>query len=195
MNEAPDTDHDHPTDPATSRRRRLPAPALTLALAVLAGGAAAFAVARGGGDPSSATAGERSPQEDAALAFADCMRDNGIEDFPDPSVDEDGGISIGDALADQRDTADFRTAEDACEPLLDAAAPAGPELPADQVADLQEQWRAVAECVRAQGHELDDPHVDEHGRPQVDAGSPDVEQAIEECLQQSDLVRPPGAGT
>lgn len=194
MNDAPDTDHDHPTRPA--RRRRLPAPAVTLALAVLVGGATAFAVARGGGeDPSSGAAGERSPQEEAALAFADCMRDNGIDDFPDPSVDEDGGISIGDALADQRDTAAFRTAEDACEPLLDAAAPAGPELPADEVADLQEQWRAVAECVRAQGHELEDPHVDEHGRPQVDAGSPEVEQAIEECFQQSDLGRPPGAGT
>jgi hypothetical protein len=124
------------------------------------------------------------------------MRDNGIEDFPDPEVDEDGGISIGDALADQRDTADFQAAEDACEPALDAAAPdpASPKLPPDQVADLQEQWLAVAECVRAQGHDIDDPHVDEHGRPQVQVESQDVEQALEECIQHSDLGRPPGGG-
>jgi hypothetical protein len=32
--------------------------------------------------------GERSPEEqEAALAFAQCMRDNGVEDFPDPTVD------------------------------------------------------------------------------------------------------------
>lgn len=206
MDETPGTIHDHPTDQAPTRRRipggrRLAAPAL--ALAVLLGGAVTFAVASGGGggggaadDSSPAPAGDRSPQDDAALAFADCMRDNGIEDFPDPQVDEDGGISIGDSLADQRDTADFRAAEDACEPALDAVAPApqGPRLPPDQVAELQEQWLAVAECVRAQGHEIDDPHVDDYGRPQVQAESQAVEQAIGECIQRSDLGEPPGGG-
>jgi hypothetical protein len=203
MDETPGTTHDHPTDHAPTRRRipggrRLAAPAL--ALAVLLGGAVTFAVASGGGgaadDGSPAPTGDRSPQEDAALAFADCMRDNGIEDFPDPQVDEDGGISIGDSLADQRDTADFQAAEDACEPALDATEPApqGPRLPPDQVAELQEQWLAVAECVRAQGHEIDDPHVDDYGRPQVQAESQAVEQAIGECIQHSDLGQPPGGG-
>jgi hypothetical protein len=207
MDETPGTTHDHPTDHAPIRRRipgrrRLAAPAL--ALAVLLGGAVTFAVASVGGDDdagaaddsSPAPTGDRSPQEDAALAFADCMRDNGIEDFPDPEVDEDGGISIGDSLADQRDTADFRAAEDACEPALDAAVPApqGPRLPPDQVTELQEQWLAVAECVRAQGHEIDDPHVDDYGRPQVEVESQGVEQAMEECIQHSDLVQPPGGG-
>jgi hypothetical protein len=37
--------------------------------------------------------GERSPEEqEAALDFAQCMRDNGVEDFPDPA--------IGDPLVD-----------------------------------------------------------------------------------------------
>jgi hypothetical protein len=205
MDETPDTTHDHTTHPVPAGQRtprsHRAAPILGLALVVALSGAATLAVTSAGGDGggpgddrSSAPAGDRSPQEDAALAFADCMRDNGIEDFPDPEVDEDGGISIGDALADQRDTADFQAAEDACEPALDAAAPApqDPELPPDQVAELQDQWLAVADCVRAQGHEIDDPHVDDYGRPQIQVESQDVEQALEDCIQLSDLSQPPG---
>jgi len=194
MDETPDTTHDHPTDEHTPTRRRTPgrrraAPALALAVTSAGGGA---------DDERSATsADDRSPREDAALAFADCMRDNGIEDFPDPEIDDDGGISIGDALADQRDTADFKAAEEACEPALPAAEPTpqGLELPPEQIADLQEQWLAVAECVRSQGYEIDDPHVDDYGGARIQAGSEDVEQAIEDCIQHSDLGRPPGGGT
>ena len=38
--------------------------------------------------PAGFTGHERSPeQQEAALEFAQCMRDNGVEDFPDPSAD------------------------------------------------------------------------------------------------------------
>jgi hypothetical protein len=38
--------------------------------------------------PSGFTGQERSPeQQEAALEFAQCMRDNGVEDFPDPTPD------------------------------------------------------------------------------------------------------------
>jgi hypothetical protein len=44
-----------------------------------------------------AAAGDSSPspaadQEEALQAFAECMRDNGVEDFPDPQVGSDGRI-------------------------------------------------------------------------------------------------------
>jgi len=189
MDETPDTTHRPPI-------RRLAAPALALAAAALVAGVATLAVTRAGDDDGSNPGnGGGSPEENAAVTFAQCMRDHGVEDFPDPVVDEDGGISIGDALADQRDTPDFQAAEDACEPTLDAApAPPGPTLPPDQVATLQEQWLAVAECVRAEGHQIDDPHVDEYGRPQVQAETEAVEQALEDCVHGSNLTRHPDVG-
>ena len=40
-------------------------------------------------EPSGFTGHERSPQEQkAALEFAQCVRDNGVRDFPDPSVSQ-----------------------------------------------------------------------------------------------------------
>jgi hypothetical protein len=40
-------------------------------------------------EPSGFTGHKRSPQEqEAALAFAQCIRDNGVRDFPDPAKDE-----------------------------------------------------------------------------------------------------------
>src|SRR5581483_6254868 len=40
-------------------------------------------------EPAGFTGSQRSPQEQkAALAFARCIRDNGVRDFPDPSVSQ-----------------------------------------------------------------------------------------------------------
>ena len=60
-----------------------------------------------------------SPEEQAealerALAFAQCMRDQGVEDFPDPQADENGGIT----QRMDRDVAsdpDFDGAQEACQ--------------------------------------------------------------------------------
>ena len=61
----------------------------------LSGGAVALAllVAACGGGGTSGTSGEGAQSEDAMTRFADCMREHGIEDFPDPEVV--GGSSGG----------------------------------------------------------------------------------------------------
>ena len=41
----------------------------------------------GGGDQNAATEGGPIPRENS-LEFAECMRENGVEDFPDPAEDE-----------------------------------------------------------------------------------------------------------
>src|SRR6266508_5720833 len=51
---------------------------------------------------------------EAFLAFAQCMRDKGISNFPDP-VDE--GINLSGTGID-RNTPEFKSAEKACEALL-----------------------------------------------------------------------------
>jgi hypothetical protein len=60
-----------------------------------------------------------SPEEEAearewALAFSQCMRDQGVEDYLDPEFDEDGGymLSTTDAI---RSDPDFEDAQTACE--------------------------------------------------------------------------------
>jgi hypothetical protein len=55
--------------------------------------------------------------KEAALAHARCMREHGIENFPDPSFDEDGGAQIridkGSGIDPEDD--DFKDAQEACE--------------------------------------------------------------------------------
>lgn len=54
--------------------------------------------------------------KEAALAHAKCMREHGLENFPDPTFDEDGGaqIRIGPGTGLDPESPDFREAEKAC---------------------------------------------------------------------------------
>jgi hypothetical protein len=66
--------------------------------------------------------------DDPLLAFARCMRDNGVADFPDP---RDGGINLLGTGIDVNSPA-MRAAREACQPLLPTrspGAPAGPVVP------------------------------------------------------------------
>jgi hypothetical protein len=185
---------------APSRRRILSRGRLAaagVAVVVLLGGGAALALnGDGAGDSDTASSSDDDPSspEDAAFEFARCMRDNGIEDFPDPQVSEDGGISFGGSLADQRDTEEFQAAEEACQHLLDDAAPTpeGQPLTPEERAELQDQWHTVAQCVRDQGYDFADPEVDEYGRFRMKAVGDGVEQAIEDCINESGLGEPRG---
>lgn len=70
----------------------------------------------GGGEPVQA-----SPEQLAAMReFAKCMRENGIENFPDPSTE--GGIQIGSNRDDPNsidpESQEFKDAQNACEDLM-----------------------------------------------------------------------------
>jgi hypothetical protein len=67
----------------------------------------------GGGDQNAATEGGPIPRENS-LEFAECMRENGVEDFPDP--DADGIIQYyGDP-----DPAEFTSVKENCRHLRPA---------------------------------------------------------------------------
>jgi hypothetical protein len=198
----PDDDDEDEVDEdeyqAPSRRRivsRGRLAAAGLAVVVLLGGGAALALGDdGGGDDDSASSSDDDPSspEDAAFDFARCMRDNGIEDFPDPQVSGDGGVSIGLSGVDQQGTEEFQAAQEACQHLLDDAGPdpEGEPLTPEERAELQDQWHTVAQCVRDQGYDFDDPEVDEYGRFRMRAEGDGIEQAIEECANESSLGDP-----
>lgn len=97
--------------------------------------------------------------EELALAFASCMRDEGV-DFEDPTVNADGTINLGrgggggggGGFADEN----FQGAFETCGDLLDGAAFLGGGR---DRAEAEDQFLALAQCLRDQGLDVDDPDL------------------------------------
>ncbi|MBO8201730.1 hypothetical protein JW613_26035 [Streptomyces smyrnaeus] len=129
--------------------RTLPAAALLLAGALLTGCGGDSSDGGGEQDPAQEAAGDdgarsgAGKQFDKALEYAQCMRDNGVKDFPDPKQ-EGGGVRIGGSGVD-RGSAAFKEAEQACRdkaPQMDGGK--GKPLDSKKVA-------AWAACMRENG--------------------------------------------
>lgn len=155
-------------------------------------------------EPTDATAGvpaEGEPtevdQEQAMLAFAACMRDNGV-DIEDPTVDAEGNVQFGGlrgaAQDGEIDREAMRAARDACEEELAgfALGRAGGNF---DPTELQDTLLEYAGCMRENGYEMPDPDFsgsgpggDEPGEGggggpfgQLDRDDPDFIAAQEAC--------------
>jgi hypothetical protein len=215
----PDKDDDEEDDDdefqAPSRRRILSGwrlAAAGVAVVVLLGGGAALAFGGGGGsdnDEASSSDDKQAAVEDAGLEFAQCMRDHGFEDFPDPQVDADGGITIGkpeSVIHASREK--WEAANEACDSVLNEAKPEGQQLTPDEVAELQDQALAMAQCMRDRGYNFPDPQVDENGN--INSGVQDnasggpggpggpgddqFQQDQDQCSEQAGLGTPDAEG-
>jgi hypothetical protein len=167
-----------------------------LPLAVLAGCAAGPApgVATADGGPTAQPAADggtasTDPQEQGRL-FAQCMRDNGIADFPDPNPDGPTSFSLEGGADEQQK---FQAANKACEQF--APGKGGDATEVDQ-AQL-EKFREFSQCMRDHGiSAFPDPKTD-GGGIQVELGDgldPDSDafkSAQDAC---KDLVPPPPDG-
>jgi hypothetical protein len=134
------------TQPWPGRSR--PGQAMPLVAALLATVAVA---ACSGGSPSSATSGAGNPNQ-AALAYASCMRSHGITDFPDPNAQ--GGFSAPNGM--NPNSPQYATANNDCKSLDSSSPP--PYNPAMAAALLK-----YAICMR--GHGLSwfpDPNAQGH---------------------------------
>jgi hypothetical protein len=184
---------------STSTRTRFTGLTLALAVPLLLG---ITACGDGNGDDEASadgnTTGEAdAPQSaaDAALEFAQCMRDEGVEDFPDPEIDDNGGIQLSPGDIDTDDP-EVQAAQDKCQSILDQGQSS--DAPDEgQQAELQEQVLAFAQCMREHGIDFPDPEVSDNGAvlPQlgsgVDPDSPEFQDAQAAC--QDEL--PDGAAT
>jgi hypothetical protein len=116
------------------------------------------------------------PQQ-AALAFAQCMRDNGVPDFPDP--DADGRFrGLG---HEQESDPKFRGAQEACREL----APGGEHENFGDPAFV-EQMREFSQCMRDNGlPDFPDPDADGRlrGVGHERQGDPKFRAAMETCRQ------------
>jgi len=128
--------------------------ASALALTACGGNGAA------GDDPSAS----REQMRDAALAFARCMREHGI-DMPDPKTG--GGIQL--ALPKGTTPAEAQAADKACRKYLDKVKP--PEMSEAQQKQFRDAALANARCMREHGIDMPDPTFGADGTATIRIGS------------------------
>jgi len=109
-----------------------------------AGSGGGVATAGGTAHPSGSAPAAHLSEQEKALAFAKCMRENGVPQFPDPRFDGNGGVSIN--LPPGTDRAKVAAAERKCQQY---AAGGGPHATPDP--QRLEQARQYAKCMRDNG--------------------------------------------
>jgi hypothetical protein len=126
--------------------------ALTLAVAACGGGGNSDGVASVGGKATATTSpgGSSDPQQ-AALAYARCMRQHGVN-LPDPQVSGDD-IDLGLPRGVNRDDPRVRAAEQVCRTYLPDGGPTvDPPTP-----QMLQQTLAFARCMRQHSINIPDP--------------------------------------
>jgi hypothetical protein len=122
--------------------------------------ALAFA-ACGADDPAAESDGDRrQDNEDAMLAYAQCMRDEGV-DMPDPKPGE-RGIQL---RAPGGSEAKVRAADEACREHLEKIDP--PDISEEDQAEFRESALAHAQCMRDHGIDMPDPTFSADGGAQM----------------------------
>jgi hypothetical protein len=128
--------------------------------------------------PSGASAEEHFQK---ALKFSECMRSNGIANFPDPG--STGGIDIGASSGIDPRSPQFQAAQKACRKYFPA-----PDLSKAEIAQREAQALEFARCMRANGvPNFPDPQFTANGaefvRPVagVDPNSPSYRAATNKC--------------
>jgi hypothetical protein len=116
----------------------------------------------GADDPAAEPAADRQQaNRDAMLAYAQCMRENGV-DMPDPEPGQRGiRLRAPKGVTPEQ----METAEQACRKHLDDIE--APELSEEQQKEFQEAALAHARCMREHGIDIPDPTFGENGRAQI----------------------------
>ena len=104
-------------------------------------------------DAASATAPPPTdPVREAAFEFAQCMRDNGVDDFPDPQISADGSIHMPAPAGVGHD--ELAAAGAACEHILPAPDAPAPEVDAGSETSEWERITPGGDCECADGSEF-----------------------------------------
>jgi hypothetical protein len=163
---------------------------LALALAACGGSPEGDRVASLSGDNATGTTvgAARTPSKDpqqAALDFARCMREHGI-DMPDPEVDEQGRIRVrigadGPGGGARPDPKKLEAAQQACGSLMGGGDGDRQLDPAERDAMV-----AFAECMREHGIDMPDPTGEglmlrRDGKDGPDPGSEKFQEAEQAC--------------
>jgi hypothetical protein len=117
---------------------------------------------------------------EAALAFAKCMRDHGV-DVPDPVV-QDGGASGGGGVmiavnggpdgSTPFDATAMDEANKACQPIMEKAAGSFDPPSPEELEKMKAQALAFAKCMREHGVDMPDPQFGDNGTITQSIGGP-----------------------
>lgn len=116
-------------------------------------------------DASVGSATSEADPEQAALAFSQCMRDEGI-DFPDLAVDADGAIELREVVQNMERNEEFRSAMQTCRPELAAGGFGGGRGNGVDRAELEQGLLAYTDCLRGEGLDVGDLTLGEPGQGQ-----------------------------
>jgi hypothetical protein len=138
------------------------------------------------GSEGSSTEASTDPEQ-AALDFAECMRENGVPEFEDPVVNADGTLSFQGGAFGSVDREVLQQTMEECRPILEAAGFEAGGQQAGQDPELQDTLLEFAQCMRENGvPDFPDPDFTSGGgvlfgdaRAQED--SPAFQAALEKC--------------
>jgi hypothetical protein len=124
--------------------------------------------------------------EEQMLEFAQCMRDNGVPDFPDPQVNGDGGIIMGGPGGDGNADLDREAVEKAMEACEDLQPQGGGNFSEEDRQEMQDAALEHAQCMRENGvPDFPDPTFNGDGAmielDGIDPESPAFKEAQEAC--------------
>ncbi|MEE8498530.1 MAG: hypothetical protein V3S62_08340 [Acidimicrobiia bacterium] len=139
--------------------------------------------------------------EEAALAFTECLREEGL-DVEDPEFDGDGGLNFNFGQVfrggpDEGPNDEFQAALEVCGELLEGIRQ---QFERPDLTEIEDDFLAFAECMRDNGIDMADPDLSGGGRPgggllfQLDVSDPAVEAALEICQSELAFGRPGGPG-
>jgi hypothetical protein len=169
-------------------RRGLGTLAALLAILALAACGGGSGEEEGGGGISEADV------QDAALDFARCMREHGV-DVPDPQPGAGGvrGIFMD---GDRGNDPGFREAESECRKHLQGLVA---QIDEDQRREFEDARLEFARCMREEGFDVPDPRSgggpqeggSQQGGPlgELDRDDPRVQEAMEACREQGPRLR------
>jgi hypothetical protein len=148
---------------------------------LLAASAAALALTvagcGGSGDSKSSSSGSNANSTlEQAVKYAQCMRENGVTNFPDP--DKDGRIMIGAGVDNKSPQA--KKAQQACK----SQEPPGLLADSAQTAQAQNEWLKFAQCMRKNGvPNFPDPQDGRLlvPRDKINTNSPQFKKALNAC--------------
>lgn len=168
-------------------RKRADARILTAvsALLVVASLAGCSGSKAAGGGPSGSSSAGGGPGFQQALAYAKCMRDNGVPDYPDPQPGNGGRVIL--APGGSSDNPKSQAAQQACRDKMPQGVGAARGGPVDTAKVM-----AWAQCIRANGvPNFPDPDV-ANGQIKINIGSlgmqpddPRLAKASDACKDKS----------
>lgn len=145
------------------------------------GGVASISGNAGDSDSDSANS------EQEALEWARCMRDEGV-DIPDPDVDKDGNVRLGEVRVGPGSDIkpeEFEAAQKVC------GNPPGRELSNEDQGEMQDAVLEMVQCLRDKGFDMPDPKFEDGGVRMggkdlpFDPEDPEFEKAQQECQEKA----------